>query len=90
MATIKWNEKGERRWIDKSSLVDGAYYYGICRNARVARWDAEDGRFWYRRKKFDYEYIEPINCPEDDNGFDLFYPFAEVDIRPVNTPSHKE
>lgn len=25
----------------KKDLKDGIYYYGYCRNARVARWDAE-------------------------------------------------
>lgn len=75
--------------LAKKDLVDGLYYYGHCRNARVARWDAngkprvgvEDGptgRFVHIRTKFGGSFPESINHPEDDNGFDFFIPVAEI------------
>jgi hypothetical protein len=77
-----------RSYIRKVNLEDGAHYFGHCRNANVARWDEKDGRFWYIRQKFNYEYIESIHCPEDDDGFDLFYARTKVDFRSVKTPNH--
>lgn len=74
--------------LSKQHLVDGRYYYGHCRNARVARWDAngkprgvEDGptgRFVHIRHKFGDSFPESINHPEDDNGYDFFIPVAEI------------
>lgn len=60
--------------IPKSELAHGEYYYGHCRNASVARWNADQGCFIYRRHKFGHVFLEEINHPEDDNGFDLFKP----------------
>ena len=65
--------------IPKADLKDGAYYYGHCRNASIARWNARDKMFYYRRTKFGHSFIETINHPEDDNGFDLFVVEREVD-----------
>jgi hypothetical protein len=64
---------GNTYWIlPKAALIPGHYYTGRCRNARIARWDGE--QFWYWRVKFGDRFTEPINHPEDDNGFDLFLP----------------
>jgi hypothetical protein len=76
--------------LPKKDLVDGRYYYGHCRNARVARWDANGkpglgveegsaGRFVHIRHKFGESFPESINHPEDDNGFDFFIPVAEIE-----------
>lgn len=78
--------------LPKTSLVDGAEYYGLCRNALVAKWHAnkkysiatKDGNtfivvigvFTYTRHKFDKTFDEDIVTIEDDDGFDLFLPFT--------------
>ena len=63
------------KFLPKSVLVDGTYYKGSCRNAEAAVWDAEHNLFWYIRSKFGDHFPEDICHPEDDNGYDLFYPF---------------
>ena len=65
--------------IPKHKLEDGVYYYGICRNANIARWNAAKQHFVYWRTKFNYRYIETIKHPEDDNVFDVFRPYARVE-----------
>jgi hypothetical protein len=60
--------------ISKADLKHGEYYYGSCRNASVARWNDETERFVYWRHKFGDRFAEEINHPEDDDGFDLFWP----------------
>lgn len=75
---------GLEKFIAKKDLKHGAYYKGHCRNARVAMWDQPNNVFWYMRKKFGQTFSEEINHPEDDHGYDLFYPFEET------TPSESE
>lgn len=65
--------------ILKKDLQDGKYYYGRCRNASVAMWDATNGVFWYIRHKWGSSFKEDIYHPEDDDGFDLFIPTEEVE-----------
>lgn len=65
-----------KRFIRKRHLKKGAYYYGRCRNASLARWDGE--KFWYWRSKFGSEFIESIHCPEDDDSHDLFFAQSEI------------
>ncbi len=65
--------------IPKAQLKHGAYYFGQCRNAHVARWDADRARFTYIRHKFGDTFPEDICVPEDDNGFDLFIAVAETE-----------
>jgi hypothetical protein len=72
-------------YIPKSELKDGAYYEGSCRNASIARWNATKSIFLYNRRKFNDVFVEDINHPEDDNGFDLFYPEKEI---PYTTEIH--
>lgn len=62
--------------LKKEELEIGKYYYGKCRNAKVAMWDGNV--FWYMRTKFSYTYKEDINHLQDDNGYDLFVPLEEV------------
>ena len=64
--------------IPKSDLVHGEYYWGTCRNASTARWDATKNQFTYWRHKFNDMFLETIRHPEDDDGFDLFKPTERV------------
>lgn len=76
----EWVAGAEQRGaIPKAKLVDGAYYYGRCRNADVSRWCAARGKFTYMRTKFGKAFPEDINHYEDDNDFDLFVPVALVE-----------
>ena len=69
-----------RAHIPKPELIHGFYYQGHCRNAEVARWNAEIQKFIYRRHKFGQTFLEDICCPEDDQVWDVFY--AEAVIPP--------
>ena len=71
--------KPKRGYLMKRNLKHGSYYCGTCRNAQVARWNAEKEEFIYWRQEwYGDEYTETIKHPEDDNGMDLFYPFGEI------------
>ena len=65
--------------IPKSKLAHGAYYYGRCRNATIARWNADVQRFVYWRTKFGESFVEEICHPEDDKVFDVFVVEREID-----------
>lgn len=58
--------------IKKEDLVHGTYYQGRCRNAEVARWNADKQCFLHWRYKFGHYFIEEIRCPEDEKHFDVF------------------
>jgi hypothetical protein len=58
--------------IAKADLEHGAYYTGRCRNASLARWNAELGCFVHWRTKFGSKFLEEIKHPEDDQHFDVF------------------
>ena len=60
--------------IPKHELVDGQWYLGACRNSEYARWNAATQKFDYRRQKFSQIFWDEIEHPEDDTGFDLFFP----------------
>lgn len=60
--------------LPKSAMIHGQYYRGNCRNATLARWNAELDRFVYRRRKFNDTFLEEIQHCEDDTGFDVFFP----------------
>ena len=64
--------------IPKSELLDGRTYKGKCRNASEATWYSNKNCFTYKRYKFGETFDEDINHPEDDDGYDLFYPAALV------------
>jgi hypothetical protein len=63
--------------ILKENLIKGEYYFGICRNARTARWDGE--KFIHWRTKFGERFLEEIRCPEDENHYDVFFAYKLVD-----------
>ena len=49
---------------------------------KIAKWSKKDNCFFYIRNKFGKLFLERINHPEDDDGFDLFIPFRKIeDIR---------
>jgi hypothetical protein len=58
--------------IPKAALVHGEYYVGHCRNACIARWNAEKQCFYHWRTKFGQTFIETIRHPEDDQTYDVF------------------
>jgi hypothetical protein len=64
-------------FLPKSALRHGAYYRGECRNASVARWNAERGQFYHWRNKWGLTFVETIKHPEDDEVYDVFLPFEE-------------
>jgi hypothetical protein len=66
--------------LRKNTLVHGAYYYGICRNATVARWHASIARFIHWRTKFGQTFPEIIAHPEDDRVFDVFRVLIEISL----------
>ena len=65
--------------IPKKDLKDNVLYEGSCRNASEAVWNEGKQKFTYWRTKFGSTYKEDINHFEDDDGYDLFVPFKEVD-----------
>jgi hypothetical protein len=77
-------------------LEHGAYYTGHCRNAAVARWDAEREQFVYLREKFDQRFLEEIRywveALPGQHKFDEFKPYFKLDNPPfeirfvVDTP----
>jgi hypothetical protein len=67
-------------------FVHGAYYRGTCRNASIARYNAETGKFVYWRQKFGSVFPEDICHAGNDDGFDLFEPYAIVEDPPFEIP----
>ena len=63
--------------IPKSELKVGHQYKGYCRNASTAIWLGD--KFEYQRYKFGETFPEKINHFEDDNGYDLFVPYKDLD-----------
>lgn len=67
----------EGTWLPKDKLEVGAFYYGKCRNAGQAQWNGKV--FIYKRTKFGDTFLEEIEHPEDDRGFDVFFPFEKIE-----------
>lgn len=70
--------------IPADRLEDRAYYQGICRNTNVAKWvkdsrDPSKSCFYYIREKHESFYVENINHPSNDTGFDLFVPLRKIE-----------
>jgi hypothetical protein len=67
-------------YIPINELKDGAYYFGQCRNATIARWNAADQQFYHWREKFSDRFVETIRHPDNEPNqrLDIFYPFEEV------------
>ena len=72
--------------IAKADLKHGAYYAGRCRNASVARWNANTQRFIYWRSKFGFRFAEEIRHPDDDPVFDVFRAEREVEAPAEEIP----
>ena len=60
--------------IPKEEMLEGEFYIGFCRNARIAQWVGE--KFIYVRNKYNFEFLEKIKHPEDEYHFDVFMPQA--------------
>jgi hypothetical protein len=71
-------------YVPKTDLKIGAFYYGSCRNASIARWEGE--KFKHLRTKFGDEFFETIFHFEDDNGYDLFMPYFELEDEDKELP----
>jgi hypothetical protein len=74
----KAGDPAEGTWIPKDQLIEGNWYRGKCRNADKAKW--EKGKFHYLRFKFGETFWEEIEHPEDDRGYDCFFPFEKIKI----------
>lgn len=72
--------------LKKAELEHGAYYRGICRNAEIARWNAEEQQFYHWRTKFGNTYIETIKHYEDEDHFDVFNAFEKIDTPEKEIP----
>lgn len=64
--------------IPKHELVHGQWYAGTCRNASQAVWNSASQKFFYRRTKFGSTFWDEIEHPEDDRGYDLFFPTTAI------------
>lgn len=71
------------KMIAKADLIVGATYKGHCRNAQKAMWNGK--KFEYIRRKFAFEYLETICHPDDDQEFDVFYPYELLEEVPMLT-----
>jgi len=74
----EYDELTYRPVLPKSELQHGHYYVGRCRNASVARWNANQQCFYHWRKKFDRIYIQKIKHPVDEPEFDVFRVLKEL------------
>jgi len=76
--------------VPRERLEHGAYYHGICRNATVARWDAERQEFVHWRTKFHDVFLETIGCWVDaqpgEQRFDEFRTFGRIEDPPFEIP----
>jgi hypothetical protein len=73
------DEETGKRFLTKEELEDGAYYVGHCRNASVARWNAEKQQFYHWREKWGIFSTETIKHPVDDEKFDVFLPHRKLE-----------
>jgi hypothetical protein len=63
----------------KDQLVDGGYYFGVCRNSSVAKWDVNNDCFQYMRYKWGRNFLDTIKYMTDDDHYDVFMPFEKID-----------
>ena len=78
IGTDELKELKKMGMIPLEDLQDKSYYYGICRNTRIAQWVKSESCFFYMREKHKSFYIAEINHPANDNGFDLFIPLRKI------------
>ena len=75
----EYDELTGRKLLERADLKHGVYYLGRCRNATVARWNAQEGCFYHWREKFNSVFIETIKHPVDEGPiFDVFRPVSEI------------
>ena len=71
-------------------LEHGAYYHGDCRNASIARWNAEWGYFVYIRTKFASVFPEKIGywveAQPGEHRWDEFKPYGKLENPPFEIP----
>ena len=76
--------------VPREQLEHGAYYHGICRNATVARWNAERQEFVHWRTKFHDVFPEAIGywteARPGEQRFDEFQPFGRMASPPFEIP----
>lgn len=72
--------------IAKADLVHGAYYSGRCRNATVARWNADRQVFVHWRTKFGQVFTEEIKHPDDEQRYDVFEAEAVIAVPEKEIP----
>lgn len=71
--------------MKKNELKHGHYYTGECRNANVARWNADEDCFYIPRYKFGRVWFDCIVHADDDDGvWDVFTAVAECE--PTDPP----
>ena len=77
--------------MNKAQLAHGRYYEGNCRNATVARWNADHNRFFHWRAKFGHKYVEDICHPDDEQYFDVFLADRELEApdEPIPFPGEE-
>lgn len=64
-------------WIPKEQLEEGQWYQGKCRNTTAAQY--VNGKFMYTRYKFGFSFLDEVECPEDDRGYDVFFAQEKID-----------
>ncbi len=78
------------KMVPMSDLEHGAYYFGTCRNATVARWNGKIQKFVYVRVKFDDVFPEEIGYGVDakpgEKRFDEFRPYGKMGNPPFEIP----
>ena len=83
-------EKHKEGMVPFEELENGAYYLGSCRNAGIARWNAETKQFVYMREKFGDVYPEEIGywveAQPGEHRFDEFKPYCKSDSPPFEIP----
>jgi hypothetical protein len=79
-----------KEMVPFEQLVHGAYYRGKCRNAHVARWNAEEQKFIHWREKFKFVFLEQlgywIEAKPGEHRFDEFRPYALLENPPFEIP----
>jgi hypothetical protein len=69
--------------ISKENLEHGVYYRGVCRNATLARWNADKQVFVHWRCKWGKRFLETIGYWVDEKlgerRFDEFKPLEKVE-----------
>jgi hypothetical protein len=80
------NEHTNCVMVPLNELEHGAYYHGHCRNATIARWNAEKQYFVYMREKFRTVFPESIKYWVEGHHFDEFQPFGKLENPPFEIP----